>query len=116
MLFFICDDGADALPAARRRVAAALVRVGKFRRWHLLMVDRAARALEVGAAAEAAAAAAAAADAPEGGGQTRKEGRPRRGGGAGVSAGVWNKMMGGSYRRQYEVSHVKEIQRIIAVE
>lgn len=106
---------ADGLPAGRRRVGAALVGAGKFRRWHLLIVERGARQLV--AEAKAAAAAAMAADTPEGGGgKVLKQGRGKRGGGGGVSAGMWKKVMGGSYRRQYEVGHVSEIKRVIEVE
>ncbi|GAB0497189.1 hypothetical protein MMPV_008513 [Pyropia vietnamensis] len=106
---------ADGLPAGRRRVGAALVGAGKFRRWHLLIVQRGARQLV--AQAKAGAVAAVAAEAPGGGaGKASEQGRRKKGEGGGVSAGVWKKVMGGSYRRQYEVGHVSEIKRVIEVE
>lgn len=100
--------GAEAVAADRRRVGSTLVGAGKFRRWHLLMVERAARQLANGAKAAAAAAA--------GAGKPPKDGRGRREGGGRVSAGVWQKVVGGSYRRQYEVGHVNEIKMVIELE
>jgi len=101
-----------AVPTWRRRVGSTLVGTGKYRKWHLLMVERGSRQLAADAKAEAGEAD----DAKTKGGNDAKDGKEGGGGRRGansVSTGMWHKIVGGSYRRQYETGHVNDLRRVI---